>query len=220
MTKRHLKKLIKKYGDCFGSGSYIYSLYFSITLLALSLVANLYSSAYATEKASNYVTDIILSNTQVWDVDGLFIYGPVFLWAFVLLLLLNEPKKINFTLKSVALFVFVRSAFVMATHLGPFPTQVEIDPLSLLGNLMGGGDYFFSGHTGLPFLLALLFWNNIYLRFFFVLSSIGFGAIVLLGHLHYSIDVLAAFFVTYTVYHVAESIFKKDKKAFHGGAEI
>ena len=32
-----------------------------------------------------------------------------------------------------------------------------------------------------------------------------------MGHLHYSIDIFAAFFITYAIYHIAVQIFKKEK---------
>ncbi len=80
-----------------------------------------------------------------------------------------------------------------------------------------GGDLFFSGHTGLPFLMALVFWKKPILRYFFIASAIGFGAVVLLTHLHYSIDVLSAFFITYTIFHIAEFLFRKDRKLFYSG---
>jgi len=48
----------------------------------------------------------------------------------------------------------------------------------------------------------------------FIFLSISFGVIVLLGHLHYSIDVLAAFFITYTIRHINEILRTKDKAYF------
>lgn len=47
----------------------------SILLLGASLVVNFYAGTYATEIASNPVSDIILSNIRTYDVDGIFIFG-------------------------------------------------------------------------------------------------------------------------------------------------
>jgi len=64
----------------------------------------------------------------------------------------------------------------------------------------------------MPFLLALMFWNNKVLRYVFLGFSILFAVVVLLGHLHYSIDVLSAFFITYTIFDICKFIFKKDRQ--------
>ncbi|UVK57536.1 sphingomyelin synthase family protein (plasmid) [Mesorhizobium sp. AR02] len=77
-----------------------------------------------------------------------------------------------------------------------------------------GGDLFFSGHTGAPFLLALMFWKDSRLRFAFLAAAVLFGAAVLLGHLHYSIDVFAAFFISYGVHDLARFLFRRDWEFF------
>ena len=190
----------------------------AVLFLILSLVVNFYAGTYATLRASNAVTDIVLSNIRVYDVDGIFVYGAIILWIFIASLCVFEPKRIPFVFKSTALFVLIRSIFISLTHIGPFPSQLVIDS-NFLAKFTPGGDLFFSAHVGLPFLLALIFWENIRLRVFFVASSLFFGAIVLMGHLHYSIDVLAAFFITYTIYYIACAFFPKDKKIFASGLE-
>ncbi|MBI3904685.1 MAG: hypothetical protein HY309_03785 [Pseudomonas fluorescens] len=40
--------------------------------------------------------------------------------------------------------------------------------------------------------------------------SVLFGISVLLGHLHYSIDVFGAFFITYSIFCLAKKFFPKD----------
>lgn len=211
-----MKNLTLKFKKYFTDRSFILSLLGSFILFAVSLVVNFYAGEYATEKASNFVNDIVLNNIPVFDVDLIFIYGPVFLWLFVTALCLADPKKIPFVLKSVALFVLIRSAFVSLTHIGPFPDQIQIDYTSdFIKKFTFGGDLFFSGHTGLPFLMALVFNKNTFLKILFAATAVFFGAVVLLAHLHYTIDVVSAFFITYTIYHLAKLFFKKDYLLFH-----
>lgn len=189
-------------------------------MLAAAILINFQAGTYATEKASNPVTDLILDNIPVFQLDGTFIYGAFILWVFFTFICLKNPRVIPFSLKSVAFFTLVRSLFISLTHIAPFPTQISIDvKYNLLEKLTFGGDLFFSGHTGLPFLLALIFWDNFRLRIIFISSSILFGAVVLLGHLHYSIDVLAAFFISYGIFRMCEIIFKKDREIFFKGVE-
>src|SRR3989344_1843279 len=192
----YMNSLKNKYKLHFGHSGFLASFAFSILLLALALVVNFYAGVYATEKASNSVTDIVLSNIRVYDVDGIFVYGSIIFWIFVL----------------------IRSVFISLTHIGPFPTQIAIDS-NLLNKFSFAGDLFFSAHVGLPFLLALVFWDDLRLRILFIVSAIIFAAVVLLAHLHYSIDVLAAFFITFTIYRIAEMIFAKDRKLFFAGIQ-
>lgn len=193
------------------------SILLSILTFVASIVVVFYAIGYATESASNSVTDIVLSNIPVYAVDGFFVYGTVFFALLGVALLAAHPKRIPFALHTIALFYFVRAAFISLTHLGPFPTSVasSFDFGTFVGRmLVGGGDLFFSGHTGLPFLMALMFWREKNIRYLFLSGSIYFGAIVLLGHLHYSIDVASAFFITYGVFHIAEWLFPKDRAVF------
>jgi hypothetical protein len=86
-----------------------------------------------------------------------------------------------------------------------------------LNKLLFGADSFFSGHTGMPFLGALVFWDDKLVRWVYILASIFFAIVVLLGHLHYSIDVFSAFFITYSIYRIADISFNKDKEVFERG---
>lgn len=206
-------KHLKKYPVHFKDKNFLLSLLAALVLLAVSLIANFYAGVYATEQASNAVTDLILSNVPVFDLDGAIVYGTLIFWAFVVLICLLYPQKISFTLKSIALFILIRSAFISLTHIGPFPSHINLDS-SLINKFTFSGDLFFSGHTGFPFLMSLLFWKNKFLRCLFIAASVFFGTVMLLSHMHYSIDVLGAFFITYTIYHLSEKLFKKDKQLF------
>jgi hypothetical protein len=198
------------------SKTYTVAIIDGLILVGLALVANFYAGRFATFKAGNSVNDIVLSNIPVYDVHNIFIYGPIVMWAVLFVYCFNKPHQIPFILKSIALFILIRSTFVSLTHIGPFPDRliIGLDSANWMQLFTFGGDLFFSAHTGLPFLLCLIFWKEKVLRILFFATSIFFGAIVLMGHLHYSIDVLSAFFITYTIYHMSKFLFKNDFAMF------
>ena len=205
---------VQKWKKVLKEKEFIKSLVFSFLFLVVSLYMNFIAGTYATESASLPVTDIILSNIRVFDVDLFFVYGPIILFTIITIIILYHPKKLPFTLGSIALFTIIRSVFISLTHLGPFPTQAITTAGNFISKFTFGGDLFFSGHTGIPFLMALIFWQNKTLRYFFLIYSVFMGTVVLLGHYHYSIDVLAAFFITYTIFHIAEFLFQKERIMF------
>ena len=190
------------------------SSFISLLLLAGSLFANFFAGSYANKQGITPVTDIVLSNTRAYDVDALFIGGIIAFSLFVLIRCLRYPQQMPYILKSIALFIFIRAIFVTLTHLGPYPDSIIILNTGIMGKINFWADLFFSGHTGMPFLMALLFRKNKWMRYIFILAAISFGIIVLLWHLHYSIDVLAAFFITYTINHFCELLRTKDKLHF------
>jgi hypothetical protein len=191
------------------------SLFLSIITVIAAYGIMLLAIQFATERASNSVTDLILSNTPVIDVNNLFVYGTFFLVGTVAFLCATHPKRIPFTLNALALFWLIRSIFVSLTHIAPFETHTAIDFGTAITKTFFGSDLFFSGHTGAPFLFALMYWKERNLRHLFLVWSIFFAVVVLLGHLHYSIDVLAAFFITYAIFHMAQWFFARDFAIFN-----
>ncbi len=211
--KDNYRKKIKEY---FSDKGFVLSFLASTVFLGASLFVNYFASYYANEKASSSVTDLVLSNIPTYNISSLFIYGTLVMFFLIILACFMDPKKIPFTLKGIAVFYLIRSVFITLTHIAPFPTQIAIDPESIVSRISFGSDLFFSGHTGLPFLLALIWWKEPIFRFIFLSFSVFFAVVVLLGHMHYSIDVLGAFFITYTIFHILEKLFIKDRIVFYG----
>jgi hypothetical protein len=100
------------------------------------------------------------------------------------------------------------------THVGNFSTQAASTFGPAITRSFFGSDFFFSGHAGAPFLMALIFWDAPLLRYIFLAWSVFFSVIVLLGHLHYTIDVAAAYFITYGIYHIARWLFWREHGLF------
>lgn len=103
--------------------------------------------------------------------------------------------------------------FVSLTHVAPSPIDPQL-PAPFLNSIFYGSDLFFSGHTGLPLLAALAFWHIVPWRMFYLALTAFFGVVVLLGHYHYSIDVLAALFITHGVFQISCWLFGRDYALF------
>lgn len=200
-----------RYREALSDPYFRWSLLAGAALYATALALIFYAIDYATLKAGNHVEDLFLSNVPAVDTRFFFVYGTFAMIVVTAAVFLARPWRLPFCLKAMALFFIIRAAFISLTHLGPYPLQEPPTPSPFLNDMFFGGDLFFSAHTGLPFLGALVFWHEPALRYVFLGVSLFFGAIVLLGHYHYSIDVAAAFFITYGIFHLARDVFfKKD----------
>lgn len=136
-------------------------------------------------------------------------------WLIVTLWLLFHPAvfaawfvrdraRLPYCFAMIGLFLLVRAAFI---GLGPVGPPEEISPLyegGPLAFLHGTNEFrnemFFSGHTGAPYLYALLSWRRPLLRNLCLGISAAMGIGVLVSRNHYAIDVLGAWFVTYSIF--------------------
>jgi PAP2 superfamily C-terminal len=200
----------------FSDRAFLESLLLGVLAILLSLVSVHYSAVYATNAASNHVTDIILSNVPAYDVSILFTWGAFVAVLFsIFVVIFLKFRAAPYILKSAALLLIIRSIFVSLTHISPYPTKITLSPYFLSSTTLAqmfftGDDLFFSGHVGLTYLMALLLWETPWLRYTYLALSVMFAIVVLLGHLHYSIDVFAAYFITYTIYIISMRMFKAD----------
>jgi len=193
---------------------FVFNIAVSILFFSGSMVIHYCAGVFATLKMSSPVNDLILDAIPTFNVNLIFVEGAILFWGLTALLLFKRPQKIPFVLKCLSVFMLIRSFFIILTHLGPSPDIIFVPPHPVISKFTFEGDLFFSGHTGAPFLMALIFWKYKILRLAFLVFSIIFGVSVLLGHIHYSIDVFAAYFITFGIYQICLKLFKKDHTLF------
>ncbi len=193
-----------------------WSLSMGILLIVIAVVVQIFAGRYSARQAAGApaVGDLLLSHLPVLSVDFIIVIVAMAFWFFSSLLLVYRPNYLLFGIKAIAFFIILRAFFMDLTHIGLYPDAaspgIHNFGWGFYHDITFQGNFFFSGHVGFPFLMALIFWNRNGWRRFFIVASIFFGAAVLLAHVHYSIDVFAAPFMAYGVFAIAAKVFPED----------
>lgn len=194
------------------------SFFVGLGVLALATYVNYRAVLYTDQIPVIAVNDLILDNIPTLDLSFLFTFG-IYLTAFLVTFypIFFAPELAPFTAKTAGAFIIIRAFFISLTHLGAPEGYFQLpgfEDQTPFGKIFYTNDLFFSGHTGFPFLAALLFWENKAVRWFMLAMSIAQSFTVLFMHVHYSIDVFAAYFITYTIYVFSDKIFNKLNLSF------
>ena len=184
------------------------------TLFAGAMYLNYYAGKYA-DKAGEMAStspDIVLSFLPVVDMRFFFVWGFAFFLAFAIIVgIWKEWRRAAYILWMYCLVIAARSFFIVLT-----PMKMPIDALPLQGEwlyevfgryMTFRHDLFFSSHTAFPYLGFLLFRTR-WAQWVFLLLSFLLAASVLLCRYHYSIDVAAAYFITYAIYRLEKRYFR------------
>lgn len=208
-----MDKIFLHYRQTFSDRKTLLNMLLGIFLFVFGIVIAYYAYDYTQSYTGHVAQDIFLDNLPVLNVVYFF-FGGIFLMGLMALgLCLINPKKIPFVLIATGIFFTIRGFFLVLTHLAP-PNIQYLQYISegrdLVFSLSTGTDLFFSGHVGYAFLLALIFGDNKYLRYFFIIFSVLMAAVVILGHLHYSIDVFSAYFIVFGIFEFSKRFFKRE----------
>ena len=184
-------------------------IFVSLLFLILAVVFYGISGDYVSDHNWTAASDIILNHFGPYDLSIIFV--GLFLCVitvFLLYPLIYKPSELSYVMSMLGLFLIVRSGFMLFTHLGAPYDAIKFTSPGILQSFNFSNDLFFSGHTGLPFLGFLIFKKQKEIRYFMLVSSIVLGITVLLMHVHYSIDVFSAFFITWGVYNIGNWFLK------------
>ena len=193
---------------------YKYFILVSLIVAGIATYVDYIAGVYTSSANVVSVPDLILDNIGPYDLGFLFIYGYLAL-TFLLFFypIFFHIGKLHKVVGQFSLLIVIRSFFIIFTHLQtPLDVIHAVFPWPLTG-LYFANDLFFSGHVAVPF-LGFLLYKDSWMKYLFLLGSIIMGITVLLMHQHYSIDVFAAFFITYGSYKIGNFLFKRIKPDF------
>jgi len=126
--------------------------------------------------------------------------------VFGIIVIFRHPKNTVYFFYTAIFICILRTITLYLTPLDPPKGIIPLtDPV--IENLFYGGkillkDLFFSGHTANLVVIGLLLENRKYQRFLFICAAIV-GILLMVQHVHYSIDVFAAPFFAIFAYKMA-----------------
>ncbi|MBS1600547.1 MAG: phosphatase PAP2 family protein [Bacteroidetes bacterium] len=150
--------------------------------------------------------DWILVRIPSYDVS-IFVF--IIIWATTVLILFRSVQDPDIFLQFIWAYVFLCLLRMISITLIPLDPPDKllpmIDPISnaFYGKKYITKDLFFSGHTSSIFLIFLCLRKKTD-KIFALISTIIAGILLLIQHVHYMVDVIAAPFFTFLVYWLAK----------------
>jgi hypothetical protein len=182
--------------------SFRYKLFVGGFLITIILICFPYFFQYIEQRNGVVLNDGLLFLIPPHNVSVLIF---ILIWSSSFFMLLTAVRKPGILLTFLIAYVILclcRIVTILAFPLEAPPGLIELaDPLS---NSFYGGpfitkDLFFSGHVSALFLMYLCQPNR-FLRYYAMVASILVAVLVLVQHIHYTIDVVFAFFFAYACF--------------------
>lgn len=203
-----MKNLSSKWVYAWSDNSFKMKLSFGLLLNILTLIFLSHFFSYIERRQGTQLHDAVLQVLPAYDISielVLFTWGGLLFWMIKSLF---QPDIIlTFTFSYLILTIFRITTISVIPLNPPKSLIILVDPLSdlLYSGQFKTKDLFFSGHVSTSFLMALCLPNKSERKVLYVITIlIGLG--VLVQHVHYTIDVLAAPIFAYFSYHLAKKL--------------
>ncbi|MBI4424710.1 MAG: hypothetical protein HY554_13335 [Elusimicrobia bacterium] len=143
---------------------------------------------------------------------------PILSWGWLALHLyaaavaiLYYPRQLPFMLFTLALFMFVRTTYMALSPIGAPHGMLDMSKLDYIfsramGVITFNNEFVMSGHASFPFLFYLFF-DTVWQKRVFLAGSLVMAASVLVTRNHYTVDVLSAYFISYSVYCLSRKLY-------------
>jgi len=190
------------WGTAWQSTSFKVKLFVAAGILAIILTSLPYFFNYIERRDGYVINDVLLQHITATDVSI-----PIFalIWAMGLLTLVRAIQQPGIMILFVWSFILLTIMRMVSICLVPLNAPQHLIPLiDPLSNHFYGGkfltkDLFFSGHTSIQFLSFLCLQKKSD-KVLALISTILVASLVLVQHVHYTIDVLAAPLFTWLSY--------------------
>jgi hypothetical protein len=168
--------------------------------------------AYIEKKQGARLNDMLLNHLPALDLSI-----PIFIliWGGTAIIIYKCLKRPYVFALFLWAYIILCISRIITISLIPLEAPNGLIPLTdPLSNIFYGGtfirkDLFYSGHVSTQFLISLCIYNKVYKRIMQV-TTLMLAVMVLLQHVHYSIDVVAAPIFAYCCFWLSRFVIKKN----------
>jgi len=186
----------------------------TIVWLGVILLLPLFFS-FIEKRKGVVLNDWVLAHIPAYNMSVLIF---AIIWGMILLILIRAINNPSIYINYCWTFIFICIARIITISLVPLaPPNGFInlsDPLTgvFYGNLVITKDLFFSGHTSTLMLIFLCLERKTD-KILALIAVFAVAILLLVQHVHYTIDILAAPIIVYSLYRVTiHFLYKKSKK--------
>ncbi len=192
---------------------YRVALVFSLALLAVGSWLDAISTGFSRIIGGGIVLNdlgfhlIAFHSWYPYVADGLLVLADIVFLAYVFYE--KSYGDLPFYIACMALFQVFRSAILPLT---PLATPIVSHGFGFLGSVLTIGGTFPSGHAGQVFTLFFVTpWKHRSLKYVMLALALLESFFMIAGRGHYTIDVVASFFITFFIYTIASRYWEKMK---------
>jgi hypothetical protein len=210
--KRYFKSVGTNWKIAWQKKKFRYTLFAGLFLMTVILACYPFFFQYIEDRKGYLFRDPVLKLVAAHDV-----YIPVFffIWSCAALMFVSAIRNPGVLLTFLVSYIFLSIIRMLAIFLFPLEPPAGIisliDPLSnyFYGAKFITRDLFFSGHVSTLFLMYLCQQGKL-TRTYTLIASLCVSILVLIQHIHYSIDVLFAFPFAYGCYKCGKDVANQD----------
>lgn len=206
MVNNYFRDCKLNWQQCWQNKSFRIKLFIGFIFITAILLCFPFFFQYIEQREGVVISDAILNAVPSLDVSV-----PIFMliWSCAFLMLLAVIKNPEILLTFLIAYIIL--CILRIISIVSFPLQAPpelvplIDPLSnhFYGVPFITKDLFFSGHASTLFLMYLCQRNKV-AKYYILLSSLSVAVLVLVQHIHYTIDVIFAFPFAFLCYRFAK----------------
>lgn len=185
---------------------------FTILFMVLLLVFTMNYFEYIQARPGKYLADPILKRIPPRNLS---IYTFIVLYSSLIFAFYQLVDKPRLLFQAFQIYCLIIVSRIITLYLVPLEPSNEMIPLRdplvdyfIYKDQMISKDLFFSGHVSTVFLAVLMvkgFWQKTVL----LIATIAIAVMILVQHVHYTIDIIAAPIFTFACYYVVKKLYQK-----------